>query len=100
MVAPSLSEVFKTTVAICRRQVDTKQGSHFPVEITETALGPFHCTDYNFIMSTETMGQKLKRLRLAHARLATDHRETAVHGQAFQSVYEIFLLIRLTHTDS
>jgi hypothetical protein len=80
---PAFPQCLESSVTIGRGEVDAEKGSHFPIEITETALGPFHHTNDDIACTLEPVIQHLKILRFSETRLSADQGEAPIHDQVF-----------------
>jgi hypothetical protein len=80
---PAFPQGLESTVTIGRGEVNPEKGSHFAIEITEAALGPFHDANDDIAYALEPMVQHLKILGFSNAGLSADEGEAPIHDQVF-----------------
>jgi hypothetical protein len=83
MTFPAFPQGLESTVTIGRGKVNPEKRSHFPIEITEVALGPFHHTNDDIAYTLEAVIQHLKILGFSKAGLSTDEGKAPIHDQVF-----------------
>jgi hypothetical protein len=83
MTFPAFPQGLESPVTIGRGKVNPEKRSHFPIEITEAALGPLHHTDDDISNTLEAVIQHLQILGFSKAGFSTDEGKAPIQDQVF-----------------